>query len=167
MTLYYDVLSNDYCHLYLEASTDGLTEIAFITEDEMNELVTGMNHRSSATHNAQRLIEVRTQLEQYFGGARERFDLPLAAVGTAFQQRVWQSLCAIPFGQTASYGQLAADLGNPNASRAVGLTNGKNPIAIVVPCHRVIGANGKLTGYAGGLENKRMLLELEGLVVND
>ena len=165
MTLYYDVLSNDYCHLYLEASADGLTEIAFINEDEMNELLAGTNHRSSAIHSAQQLIDVQRQLEQYFGGERKQFDLPLAANGTDFQRRVWQSLCAIPFGQTASYGQLAAALGNPNASRAVGLANGKNPIAIVVPCHRVIGANGTLTGYAGGLENKRMLLELEGVEV--
>lgn len=165
MTLYYDVLSNDYCHLYLESSADGLTEIAFITEDEMSELMAGTNQRSSAVHNAEQLTEVCKQLEQYFAGKREQFDLPLDATGTAFQQRVWQSLCAIPFGQTASYGQLAASLGNPNASRAVGLANGKNPIAIVVPCHRVIGANGTLTGYAGGLDNKRMLLELEGLDV--
>ena len=165
MTLYYDVLSNDYCRLYLESSADGLTEIAFINEDEMNELLAGMNRRSSAIYNAQQLIDVRKQLEQYFGGERKQFDLPLAANGTDFQRRVWQSLCAIPFGQTTSYGQLAAALGNPNASRAVGLANGKNPIAIVVPCHRVIGANGTLTGYAGGLENKRMLLELEGVEV--
>ena len=167
MTLYYDVLSNDYCHLYLEASADGLTEIAFITEDEMNELVSGTNRRSSAVHNAQRLIEVRRQLQQYFRGEREQFDLPLAASGTDFQRRVWQSLCAIPFGKTATYGELATTLGNPKASRAVGLANGKNPIAIVVPCHRVIGANGTLTGYAGGLDNKRMLLALEGLDVTD
>jgi methylated-DNA-[protein]-cysteine S-methyltransferase len=103
----------------------------------------------------------RQQLTDYFAGSRQRFDLPLAAQGTAFQQRVWKELLEIPFGQTWSYGELARRIGQPNASRAVGLANGRNPISIIVPCHRVIGANGKLVGYGGGLERKTWLLQLE------
>ena len=108
------------------------------------------------------LSEPRAQLEAYFAGALREFDLPLAAEGTPFQQRVWRALCEIPYGETISYGELARRIGQPTASRAVGLANGQNPIAIVVPCHRVIGANGSLTGYGGGLERKRWLLAHEG-----
>lgn len=102
--------------------------------------------------------DARTQLGEYFAGERTRFDLPRNATGTAFQQRVWQALIEIPHGETVSYGELAAGLGSPGASRAVGLANGQNPISIVVPCHRVVGANGSLTGYAGGIEAKKWLL---------
>jgi methylated-DNA-[protein]-cysteine S-methyltransferase len=105
--------------------------------------------------------EVRAQLEAYFAGRRRDFDLPLAPAGTPFQRRVWQALREIPYGQTVSYGVLAARLGQPGAGRAVGLANGQNPISIVIPCHRVIGAGGALTGYGGGLERKRWLLALE------
>jgi methylated-DNA-[protein]-cysteine S-methyltransferase len=101
------------------------------------------------------------QLGEYFAGRRTVFDLPLAPAGTQFQRRVWAALQAIPYGQTSSYGQLAQAVGSPSASRAVGLANGRNPIAVVVPCHRVIGADGSLTGYGGGLERKRYLLGLE------
>jgi methylated-DNA-[protein]-cysteine S-methyltransferase len=104
---------------------------------------------------------LRTQLDEYFAGRRRTFDVPLAPGGTAFQQEVWAALRAIPYGRTASYGDIARQIGRPNAVRAVGLANGRNPIAIVVPCHRVIGANGKLVGYAGGLATKRVLLDLE------
>ncbi len=97
----------------------------------------------------------------YFAGEREEFDLPLAPEGTPFQQEVWRRLCAIPYGETISYGELARRIGNPQASRAVGLANGSNPIPIVIPCHRVIGSNGKLTGYGGGLPIKEKLLALE------
>ena len=97
--------------------------------------------------------------------ARRTFDLPLAPHGTAFQQRVWAALRAIPYGETCTYGELAAAIGSPNASRAVGMANHRNPISIVIPCHRVIGANGTLTGYAGGLEIKRTLLALEGITI--
>jgi methylated-DNA-[protein]-cysteine S-methyltransferase len=101
------------------------------------------------------------QLRAYFDGELTEFDLPLAPAGTDFQRRVWAGLRAIPYGQTVTYGQLASRLGNPAASRAVGLANGKNPISIVVPCHRVIGSDGSLTGYGGGLDRKRFLLTLE------
>lgn len=105
--------------------------------------------------------ETIRQLRAYFAGELEQFDLPLAPEGTSFQQKVWDELCRIPYGETISYGELARRIGNPNAGRAVGLANGSNPIPIVIPCHRVIGANGKLTGYGGGLAIKETLLALE------
>jgi methylated-DNA-[protein]-cysteine S-methyltransferase len=107
------------------------------------------------------LAEPVRQLRAYFAGELHDFDLPLAPEGTPFQLRVWRELRNIPYGQTISYGELARRIGSPNGSRAVGLANGANPISIVVPCHRVIGSNGKLTGYGGGLENKELLLALE------
>jgi methylated-DNA-[protein]-cysteine S-methyltransferase len=101
------------------------------------------------------------QLDAYFAGERSDFDLKLSLVGSEFQRRVWQALLTIPYGETRSYGQIAEQIGASGAARAVGLANGRNPIAIIVPCHRVIGANGSLTGYGGGLDRKRSLLELE------
>ena len=107
------------------------------------------------------LAATAAQLGEYFAGRRTDFDLPLDPHGTPFQRAVWTALQAIPHGVTTSYGALAARLGRPRAARAVGAANGQNPISIVIPCHRVIGANGTLTGYAGGLERKQALLELE------
>ena len=107
------------------------------------------------------LLRAKTQLEEYFAGQRKLFDLPFCAKGTAFQQKVWEQLQLIPYGETRSYGQIAAAIGNPKASRAVGGANNKNPIGIIVPCHRVVGANGALVGYAGGLDVKAALLALE------
>lgn len=111
-----------------------------------------------------RLSAACRQLDEYFAGRRTAFDLPLAAAGTAFQQRVWSALRQIPYGRTASYGDIARAVGVPGAARAVGAANHVNPLAIVVPCHRVVGANGSLTGYGGGLDRKRWLLELEARV---
>jgi methylated-DNA-[protein]-cysteine S-methyltransferase len=102
-----------------------------------------------------------TQLEEYFAGRRETFDVPLQMHGTPFERRVWSALREIPYGETISYGELASRIEQPTGARAVGLANGRNPVAVVVPCHRVIGADGSLTGYGGGLERKRILLELE------
>lgn len=110
------------------------------------------------------LLEARRQLEEYFAGIRAGFSLPLAPQGTDFQKAVWRQLEAIPYGETRTYGQIAAALGKPKASRAVGGANHNNPIAIVIPCHRVIGANGSLTGYVGGLDLKEKLLHLEGVL---
>ena len=107
------------------------------------------------------LTETARQLDEYFARKRTRFDLPLAPEGTAFQRQVWQALLEIPFGQTMSYGELARRIGQPAAVRAVGAANGHNPIAIVIPCHRVIGSTGRLVGFGGGLETKRFLLALE------
>ncbi|UQA92265.1 methylated-DNA--[protein]-cysteine S-methyltransferase [Streptomyces halobius] len=105
--------------------------------------------------------EAIAQLRSHFRGELTSFDLPLALRGTPFQRRVWAALCTIPYGETVSYGQLAERLGAPSAARAVGLANGRNPVGIIVPCHRVVGANGSLTGYGGGLDRKRRLLAFE------
>ena len=105
--------------------------------------------------------EAAHQLRAYFAGELTDFDLPLATGGAPFQQRVWAELLMIPYGSTISYGELARRIGNPKASRAVGAANGNNPISIIIPCHRVIGSNGKLTGYGGGIERKKYLLEFE------
>lgn len=107
------------------------------------------------------LVLAVAQLREYFAGERRDFDLPLAPRGSGFQERVWRELLKIPFGETRSYGDVARSIGRPAASRAVGAANGRNPIAIIVPCHRVIGANGTLTGYGGGLPTKKWLLEHE------
>lgn len=107
------------------------------------------------------LLEAKTQLSEYFSGEREHFELPLDFAGTEFQMQVWNALLTIPFGETRSYLQIAVQLGNPKAVRAVGAANGKNPISIVAPCHRVVGASGALTGFAGGLDAKAYLLKLE------
>ena len=102
-----------------------------------------------------------TQITEYLEGKRKIFDLPLAATGTEFQKRVWKALSEIPYGETRTYGEIAAAIGNPKAARAVGMANHRNPLMIVVPCHRVIGSNGKMTGYASGLDTKEFLLKLE------
>lgn len=108
------------------------------------------------------LIRTAKQLREYFAGSRRQFELELDFVGTDFQKQVWAALLTIPFGETRSYRQIAEQIGNPTAVRAVGAANGRNPISIVAPCHRVIGASGQLTGFAGGLEAKQLLLTLEG-----
>jgi methylated-DNA-[protein]-cysteine S-methyltransferase len=107
------------------------------------------------------LVETQRQLEEYFAGKRKSFSIALDMRGTRFQKDVWEALLAIPYGETRSYGQLAKQLGKPRATRAVGAANGRNPVSIIVPCHRVIGSSGKLTGFAGGLEAKAHLLSLE------
>ncbi|WP_110649793.1 methylated-DNA--[protein]-cysteine S-methyltransferase [Salinicola peritrichatus] len=135
----------------IRASESGLTWLSFTGE-------TRHPRRPSALTE-----ECSRQLHAYFQGCLSAFDLPLAPRGTAFQCSVWQALREIPYGETRSYRELAAAIGRPQAVRAVGAANGRNPIAIIVPCHRVIGANGKLTGYAGGLPRKQWLLGHEGL----
>jgi methylated-DNA-[protein]-cysteine S-methyltransferase len=107
------------------------------------------------------LADVTAQLDSYFAGELTEFDVPLAPRGSEFQLRVWNALLEIPYGETASYGEIADAVGRPDAVRAVGATNGRNPIAVIIPCHRVIGADGSLVGYGGGLDRKRLLLELE------
>ncbi|HEY2442979.1 MAG TPA: methylated-DNA--[protein]-cysteine S-methyltransferase [Streptosporangiaceae bacterium] len=111
--------------------------------------------------NALVLEQTASQLEEYFAGQRQAFDLPLALAGTAFQRSVWDALRDIPYGETTSYGRLAGEIGRPTAARAVGMANGSNPVSIIVPCHRVVGSNGSLTGYGGGLARKQRLLDLE------
>jgi methylated-DNA-[protein]-cysteine S-methyltransferase len=109
--------------------------------------------------------DVREQLAEYFCGDRHEFEIELALEGNAFELAVWEALARIPYGETVSYGQIAREIGHPDAPRAVGAANGRNPVAVIVPCHRVIGADGSLTGYGGGLERKRFLLDLEAGVL--
>ena len=141
--------------LLLVADDDGLREIRF-PKNGKRVPASGYWREDAAFLRGPML-----QLRDYFAGKREDFDLPLAPEGTPFQQNVWKELCSIPYGETISYGELARRIGNPKASRAVGLANGSNPIPIIIPCHRVIGSNGKLTGYGGGLPIKEKLLALE------
>lgn len=140
--------------LRLESDGDALRILHFDTESRP--------HAGSADA----IIEqAAIQLHEYFSGSRQAFDLPLAFAGTAFQEQVWRALLTIPFGTTASYGDIAARIGQPGAARAVGLANNRNPIAIIMPCHRIIGANGDLVGYGGGLAAKDWLLRHEGFVL--
>jgi methylated-DNA-[protein]-cysteine S-methyltransferase len=122
---------------------------------------TGIEVNPNWKRSAEPFAAVREQLDEYFTGRRTGFDVPIDMAGTAFQRRVWSELRRIPYGESISYGELARRIGIPFASRAVGTANGLNPIAVIVPCHRVIGADGSLTGYGGGLERKRFLLDLE------
>ena len=140
------------------------TPIGPLTLEADENAVTAIRFGADGAQDASPLLDAaEAQLREYFAGARRTFDLPLAPHGTAFQQRVWTALRTIPYGETRTYGELAAAIDSPNASRAVGMANHRNPIPIIIPCHRVIGANGTLTGYAGGLEIKRRLLALEGI----
>jgi methylated-DNA-[protein]-cysteine S-methyltransferase len=141
--------------LLLVADNAGLRQILFENGNHPARL------ESSWVEDERSFADVIQQLGSYFAGKLKEFDLPLAPEGTPFQLKVWRCLCEIPYGETISYGELACRIGNPNAARAVGLANGSNPIPIVIPCHRVIGSNGKLTGYGGGLPIKEKLLALE------
>jgi methylated-DNA-[protein]-cysteine S-methyltransferase len=146
----------------LRLASDGEALVGlYMVEDEDGQEVVGEG--GVRDDGVEPFDETKGQLEEYFEGRRRAFDLPLVLRGTEFQKRVWEELLRIPYGVTISYGDLARRVGNPKASRAVGLANGRNPISIIVPCHRVIGANGNLTGYGGGLWRKDALLTLEAL----
>jgi methylated-DNA-[protein]-cysteine S-methyltransferase len=154
-TMFYTQIESPLGPLLLAADDAGLRQILFVNGRHP------ARPESSWKEDRVPLNDGIRQLHAYFGGELEKFDLPLAPEGTPFQLGVWRSLCDIPYGETISYGELAGRVGNPKASRAVGLANGSNPIPIVIPCHRVIGSNGKLTGYGGGLPIKEKLLALE------
>lgn len=148
----------------LLVTTDGaaVTRILFASDRRGRPGWEGLDDPDARDDGQAVLVTAATQLAEYFARERRGFDLPLAPHGSGFQQRVWAALCTIPYGTTTSYGRIAERLGlPPGASRAVGLANGSNPIPIVIPCHRVIGADGSLTGYGGGLDRKRLLLDLE------
>lgn len=151
-------------HMFIDSPVGTLILVA--TDGVLSGLLmVDQRHRPAAAvfgeHDPTPFPAVIDQLRAYFAGERTTFDLRLAAVGTPFQHAVWAAVRRIPYGQTASYGQIAERIGRPGASRAVGASNGANPIGIIVPCHRVVGANGSLTGYGGGLERKQFLLDLE------
>ena len=154
---------------YLHTTIDSpIGELLLVGDEEglrglyMQEGRTRMAVRSSWREADEPFADVREQLGEYFAGERTDFDLPLEMGGTEFEREVWGELERIPYGQTTSYGEIARRVGRPDRARAVGAANGRNPISVIVPCHRVIGADGSLTGYGGGLERKRFLLELEG-----
>lgn len=157
MTHYSKIIWSPVGELTLVADDRGLA--AILWEDDRPDRVRLGALREQADHPV--LLETERQLGEYFAGTRRTFDVPLSFAGTDFQKRVWAALLAIPFGETRSYGEIAHQLGTPGASRAVGAANGRNPISIIAPCHRVVGSTGKLTGFAGGLEAKAFLLELE------
>lgn len=146
--IYYDTKVGK---IRVEENGIAITKVQFIDKDIQDEIV----------NKTELLKETIKQLEEYFEGKRDFFDLPLEPKGTEFQKNVWKALIEIPYGETRSYGEIAKVIGNEKAARAVGMANNKNPIPIIIPCHRVIGANGKLVGYAGGLDIKEKLLELE------
>ena len=156
MPIHYAISPSPVGDLLLTDDGQGLTGIRFETESN------GLRPEPGWEQGGALVREAAAQLEQYFRGQRKVFDLNLRPHGTAFQLRVWHELEQIPYGQTISYGELARRIDRPSAARAVGAANGKNPLPIVVPCHRVIGKNGDLTGFGGGLEIKARLLSLEG-----
>ena len=157
MNLFYKWLTSPIGGLKLVASEQGLTAILWENDNprrvRLASLVENSEHRM--------LLRTEKELNEYFSGKRKTFTVTLDMRGTSFQKQVWEALLGIPYGETRTYGQLANQLGNPNATRAVGAANGRNPIAIIVPCHRLIGFDGKLTGFAGGLEAEAHLLKLE------
>lgn len=149
---YYDYLSSPLGLIEIAASADGVSQVLFC--DAVRQPIQVQQHNQAC----------KTQLQAYFAKELQHFELALAPAGTVFQQQVWQALLTVPYGKTASYGDIAKAIANPKGVRAVGLANGRNPISIIVPCHRIIGANGKLTGYAGGLDKKAWLLTHEGVL---
>ena len=157
MSLVYKIIESPVGKLKLVASDQGLVAILWDNDRprrvRLSELVEDQRHPV--------LEKTEQQLKEYFAGERNSFSIPLDMRGTVFQNDVWNALLAIPFGETRTYGQLAKQLGKPQASRAVGAANGRNPVSIIVPCHRVIGSSGKLTGFAGGLDRKAYLLTHE------
>jgi len=158
MNYFYKAMKSPVGELKLVAGDKGLTAILWENDDPRRvALATAKEDKNHPV-----LLEVERQLNDYFSGNRKKFSVPLDFRGTDFQKKVWAALLTIPFGETRSYGQIARQINNPNAVRAVGAANGRNPISIIAPCHRVIGSTGKLTGFAGGLKAKARLLALEG-----
>ncbi|ATM01080.1 methylated-DNA--[protein]-cysteine S-methyltransferase [Aeromonas bestiarum] len=155
----YDMLPTSCGELLVAINAHGLVHVDFVAG------LRALPDMSGWQQDGEALAPYLAEFDAYFAGRLQRFTLPLAARGTAFQQAVWQALCDIPYGETRSYGEIARTIGKPSASRAVGAANGRNPLSIIVPCHRVIGQNGSLTGYAGGLPIKQELLRLEGIAL--
>ncbi|MEJ8737346.1 methylated-DNA--[protein]-cysteine S-methyltransferase [Erysipelotrichaceae bacterium HCN-30851] len=146
--MFYQYLNSPIGFIKITANNEAINEVIFVENEEED-------NPNALTQ------EATNQLMEYFEGKRKVFNLPLSPIGTSFQQAVWEALCSIPYGETRSYGEIAKMIGNPKASRAVGMANNRNPISIIIPCHRVIGASGKLVGYGGGINKKIYLLDLE------
>ncbi|WP_114326706.1 methylated-DNA--[protein]-cysteine S-methyltransferase [Candidatus Colwellia aromaticivorans] len=164
--MYYTYYKSPFGDIALTANDQGLTALTFLNSKEIDSKEvkgnTSLLIPKDYQYNPEKFTQVCQQLTEYFSGERKKFDLPLAATGTPFQQKVWHALCAIKQGETKTYAWLAKQINNEKAVRAVGSANGANPIALIVPCHRIIGSNGKLTGYSGGLALKAKLLMHEG-----
>ncbi|PKQ64546.1 hypothetical protein BZG02_06510 [Labilibaculum filiforme] len=155
--MYYDILPSPMGNLLLVASDSGLKQILFDSENQKEQIKTNW------VNDANKLKPIADQLIAYFNKERTTFDIKLAPEGTAFQKQIWNQLLNIPYGKTCSYQDIAIAISKPSACRAIGMANSKNPIPIIIPCHRVIGKNGKLTGYAGGLPAKAILLGIENI----
>jgi O-6-methylguanine DNA methyltransferase len=153
--MYYNIIESPIGPILLAGNEEGLKHLVFMKRGRKMEIP------ESWVENKEFFREAARELDDYFSGKLEFFDLKLAPKGTDFQKSVWKALCEIPYGETRTYKEIAISIGKPKAYRAVGLANNRNPIAIIIPCHRVIGANGKLTGYASGLDIKEFLLKLE------
>lgn len=153
--MYYDIIESPICPVLVAGDEEGLKHIIFL-KDKIKVKIP-----DDWVENKEFLREVASQLNAYFSGKLKCFNLKLAPEGTNFQKSVWKALCEIPYGETRTYKDIAVSIGKPKAYRAVGLANNRNPIAIIVPCHRVIGSNGKLVGYASGMDVKESLLKLE------
>jgi methylated-DNA-[protein]-cysteine S-methyltransferase len=153
--MYYDIIESPIGPILLAGNEEGLKHLNFLKSKKIIEVP------ADWIENKEFFREATRQLEAYFSGKLEFFDLKLAPEGTDFQKSVWKALCEIPYGETRTYKEIAVSIGKPKAYRAVGLANNRNPIAIIIPCHRVIGSDGKLTGYASGLDVKEFLLKLE------
>ena len=158
MSYYFKMMQSPVGELKLVASEHGLAGVLWENDDPKRVRFLPQGEQPDNTI----LLEAERQLREYFSGERQRFSLTLDFAGTDFQKEVWAALLTIPYGETRSYGDIARQIGRPAAVRAVGAANGRNPVSIIAPCHRVIGTNGKLTGFAGGLETKAFLLHLEG-----
>jgi methylated-DNA-[protein]-cysteine S-methyltransferase len=162
----YDTVPSPVGELLLTAEDAGLTRVYFERHQHADRIGDGWRPASGrSSRAADVLAEARRQLTAYFAGERTEFALPLAPLGTPFQERVWMALRGIVFGETVSYAEIARRIGAPDAVRAVGAANGRNPLSIVVPCHRVIGSGGALTGFGGGIERKQWLLRHEGALL--
>lgn len=153
--MYYHIVESPIGTILLAGDKEGLKHLIFLKGKDKVKIP------DDWVENEEFFREISRQLEAYFSGKLKSFDIKLAPEGTEFQKSVWDALCEVPYGETRSYKEIAVSIGNPRAYRAVGLANNRNPIAIIVPCHRVIGADGKLTGYASGLDVKEFLLKLE------
>jgi methylated-DNA-[protein]-cysteine S-methyltransferase len=153
--MYYEIIESPICPILLAGDKEGLKHVIFLKGKEKIEIP------EDWVQNKEFFEEVARQLDAYFSGKLKSFDLKLAPEGTDFQKAVWKALCEIPFGETRTYKDIAVSIGKTKAYRAVGLANNRNPISIIIPCHRVIGTDGKLTGYAAGLDVKEFLLKLE------
>ena len=164
MRIYVSELHSPVGTLHLASSNQGVACISLSGKEELLKDLERLFPDMELEENASKNNKVIRQLKEYFSGARKDFDLSLHLIGTEFQKLVWRRLCQVPFGQTASYKEIAEKIGKPKAMRAVGQANHRNPIPIVIPCHRIIGANGHLVGFGGGLDMKRSLLSHEGVL---